>query len=110
MRGGVILLDVDVKGAFKLKEKYPTAAMIFILPPDRKELVRRLKQRGTEDDKHLRIRRKRALSEMKLYKKFEYVVINEDLNTAVNEVEMIVKSLHCRLDNLNQEQIKHIVG
>jgi guanylate kinase len=109
-RGGVILLDVDVKGAFKLKEKYPKAAMIFVLPPNRKELVRRLKRRGTEDDKHLRIRRRRALSEMKLYKEFEYVVVNADLNTAVNEVEMIIKSLHCRLDNLNQEQIKRIVG
>jgi len=110
VRGGVILLDVDVKGAFKLKEKYPMAAMIFILPPNRKELVRRLKQRGTEDDKHLRIRRRRALSEMKLFKEFEYVIVNENLDTAVNEVEMIVKSLHCRLDNLNQEQIKRIVG
>jgi guanylate kinase len=108
--GGVILLDVDVKGAFKLKKEYPMAAMIFILPPDKAELKRRLKLRGTEDDKHLKIRQKRALNEMKLYKKFEYVVINRNLITAVSEVEMIVKSLHCRLDNIDLEQIDRIVG
>lgn len=109
-RGGVILLDVDVKGAFKLKREYPDAATIFVLPPNRGELMRRLKLRGTEDDKHLKIRQKRALNEMKLFKKFEYVVINKNLDTAVNEVEMIIKSLHCRLINLDLEQIRRIVG
>jgi len=108
--GGVILLDVDVKGAKKLKSQYPQAVTIFILPPSGAELKRRLKKRGTEDDKHLRIRRKRALSEMKLYKRFDYVVINKDLETAVNEVEMIIKSFHCRLKYLDAEQINRIVG
>lgn len=108
--GGVILLDVDVKGAFKLKKKYRTAATLFILPPSKAELMRRLKKRGTEDDKHLRIRQKRAISEMRLFRKFEYVIINDDLDKAVKEVEMIVKSLHCRTDNLNSEQIDRIVG
>jgi guanylate kinase len=109
-KGGVILLDVDVKGAFKLKREYPDAATIFILPPGRGELMRRLKLRGTEDDKHLKIRQKRALNEIKLFKKFEYIVINKDLDTAVNEVELIIKSLHCRLINLDLEQIRRIVG
>jgi len=109
-KGGVMLLDVDVKGAGKLKEQFPLAATIFILPPSKLELKKRLKRRGTEDDKHLRIRRKRALSEMKLYKRFEYVVVNKDLKTAVDEVDMIIKSLHCRQRNLNLEQINQIVG
>jgi guanylate kinase len=109
-KGGVMLLDVDVKGAHKLKRAYPSAAKIFILPPSKKELKRRLKQRGTEDDKHLKIRQKRALSEMKQFRQFEYIVINDNLNTAVEEVEMIIKSLHCRKDNLDLEQINRIVG
>ncbi len=108
--GGVMLLDVDVKGAFKLKDKYPSAATIFILPPSKTELKKRLKKRGTEDDKHLQIRLKRAIGEMKLYKKFEYTIINKDLITAVNEVEMIIGSLHCRKNNLNLEQIDRIIG
>ena len=108
--GGVMILDVDVKGAKKLKKEYKMAATIFILPPSRTELKRRLKRRGTEDDKQLRIRQRRALSEMRLFDKFEYTVINKDLNTAVNEVDMIIKSLHCRKNNLDMEQINRIVG
>jgi len=108
--GGVMLLDVDVKGAKKLKAQFPEAATIFILPPNKTELKKRLKRRGTEDDKHLKIRRSRALSEMKLFKRFEFVVVNKDLGTAVDEVEMIIKSLHCRQGNLNLEQINRIVG
>ncbi len=109
-KGGVMLFDVDVKGAQKLKDIYKDAATIFILPPSQAELKRRLKRRGTEDDKHSKIRQKRAISEMKLYKRFEYVVINSDLSSAVKDVEMIIKSLHCRQSNLNLEQIRRIIG
>ncbi|MBN2227515.1 MAG: guanylate kinase [candidate division Zixibacteria bacterium] len=108
--GGVIILDVDVKGAFKLKTQYPTAALVFILPPGKAELRRRLKRRGTEDDKQLRIRRMRAEEEMKLFSRFEFVVVNKDLDVAVNEVDMIIRSLHCRKQNLDLEQIKRIIG
>jgi len=108
--GGVMILDVDVKGARKLKKAYPLAATIFILPPSRLELKRRLKKRGTEDDKHFKIRQRRALSEMKLFGQFEYTVINDNLDSAVNEVNMIIKSLHCRKSNLDLEQISRIVG
>jgi len=109
-KGGVMLLDVDVKGAKKLKKAYPMAATIFILPPSKTELRKRLKKRGTEDDKQLKIRQKRALSEMKLFRQFEYTVVNNNLKTAVNEVEMIIGSLHCRKMNLNLEQINRVVG
>jgi len=108
--GGVILLDVDVKGAFKIKRLYPEAALLFILPPSRAELTRRLKKRGTEDDKQVKIRLNRALTEMGLFSKFEYVVINNDLETAVSEVDMIINSLHCRRKNLNVEHIWRIIG
>ncbi len=97
--GGVMILDVDVKGAFKLKRLYPEAATIFVLPPNQRELARRLKMRHTEDDKQLKIRLKRAVSEMKLYNKFEYIVVNKDLGTAVDEVRMIIGSFHCHLDH-----------
>ncbi|RKX18677.1 MAG: guanylate kinase [Candidatus Zixiibacteriota bacterium] len=109
-KGGVMLLDVDVKGAKKLKEQFPSAVTIFILPPGRLELKKRLMERGTDNSIQKRIRYKRALSEMKLYKRFEYVVINKDLKPAVDEVDMIIKSLHCRQKNLNLEQINRIVG
>jgi len=109
-QGGVMLFDVDVKGARRLKEQYREAVTIFVLPPGRRELLKRLKRRGTEDDKHLRIRQRRALSEMKLYRRFEYVVINKELGSAIREVEMIVKTLHCRQAGLDPEQIRRIIG
>lgn len=108
--GGVILLDVDVKGAIKLRRLYPEAVLLFILPPSRAELRRRLKKRGTEDDKQLKIRLKRALDEMELFSEFEYVVINKHLDVAVDEVDMIIKTLHCRRKNLNLELIRRIIG
>ncbi len=109
-QGGVMLLDVDVKGAKKLKEQFPSAATIFILPPGKSELKKRLEKRATDNVKSKKIRLKRSLSEMKLFRRFEYVVINKDLKTAVDEVDMIIKSLHCRQKNLNLEQISRIVG
>ena len=109
-----ILLDVDVKGAAKLKKAYPEAATVFILPPSKTELRKRLKRRGTEDDKHFKIRQKRALSEMKLYRKFEYTIVNKNLNTLFETVltvlGQIIKTLHCRKNNLDLEQINRIVG
>ena len=107
--GGVMILDVDVKGAFKLKKEYPMAVSIFILPPSRKELERRLKQRGTEDDKQLKIRLRRAISEMKLYRKFDYVVINQKLETAVNEVEMIINSFPCRKEFIDHRRLSGLL-
>jgi guanylate kinase len=103
-KGGVILLDVDVKGAFKLKKQYPMAVTIFILPPTVRELARRLKMRRTEDDNQLKIRLRRAINEMKTYKKFEYIVVNENLNVAVKEVKMIIDSFHCHRDHFTSEK------
>ena len=106
--GGVLLLDVDVKGAMKLKKEYPNAITIFIMPPSVKELRKRLIQRGTETKQQLKIRFENAIKELMLFKKFDYAVVNKELNTAVDEVLAIIKSHHCRTDILNAEQIKNI--
>lgn len=106
--GGVMLLDVDVQGAKKLKSEYPEAITIFILPPSVKELRKRLIQRGTETKKQLAVRFDNAREEMKLFNKFDYAVVNNDLTTAVQEVLAIIKSHHCRTDKMSAEQIKKI--
>jgi len=109
-QGGVMILDVDVQGAFKLKKVYPRAITIFILPPSITALRKRLKRRGTESKEQLKVRFQNAKREMKLFRKFEYVVINDDLNTAVRQVLSIIDSHHCRTKNLNLEQILKITG
>ena len=90
--GRVILLDVDVKGAFSIKKKYPEALSIFIRPPSEKILTRRLKRRGTETKAQLAVRLKNAIAEMKKYNRFDYVIVNDDLNKAVTAADHMIKS------------------
>lgn len=108
--GGVMILDVDVQGAFKLKKAYPDALTVFILPPSKAELRRRLVRRGTETKEQLRVRFENAKMEIKLYSRFEYAVINQELDEAVRTVLNIIGSHHCRSEKLNPEQIRDLVG
>ncbi len=90
--GDVILLDVDVKGAASIKKKYPQALSLFILPPSEAELRRRLKRRGTETREQVRIRLQNAIAEMKKFNRFDYVIINKDINEAVSAADHMIKS------------------
>ncbi len=109
-RGGVMLLDIDVQGAEKIKAAYPDAITIFILPPSEAALRDRLSARGTETDDQLQVRFENAKGEMTIWDKFEYAVINENLDTAVTEVEAAIVSHHCRTDRIAKEQINSIIG
>lgn len=108
--GGVMLLDVDVQGARKLRRRYSEAITIFILPPSRQELRKRLTKRGTETEEQKRVRFENASKEMKLYKDFEYVVVNDSLDTAVDDVLSIIRAHPCRTQFVKKEEIRHIVG
>ena len=109
-KGGVIILDVDVQGAFKLRREYPDAITIFISPPSIAELKRRLRRRGTETDEQLKVRFKNAIDEMKLFYKFDYVVINKELNVAVKQVLSIINAHECRTDYINKKQFTEKIG
>ncbi len=108
-KGGVILLDVDVKGAFKIKKAFPQAVSIFIVPPSTKELRRRLKARGTETAEQLKIRLNRSLAEMELFRRFDYTVINDDLDEATKLVDCIIHSFQARKKSLDFEYIESII-
>ena len=109
-QGGVMLLDVDVQGAFKLRKGYPQAITIFVLPPSVSALRKRLKRRGTESREQLKVRFQNAQREMKLFRRFGYVVINDDLNAAVRQVLSIIDSHSSRTEYLDLEQIIRITG
>jgi len=109
-KGGVMLLDVDIQGALRLKKEYPDAITIFILPPSIAALKERLRKRGTETSDQLAVRFHNARKEMRLYRRFEYVVVNKELGEAVSQVLSIVEAHHCRTDKLNPEQMKRISG
>jgi guanylate kinase len=103
-----MILDVDVRGAFKLKKRYPEAIMIFVLPPSIRELKRRLTRRGTETAAQLKVRFDNAIQEMRLFNKFDYAVINQDLEKAVKQVLAIIESHPCRVDRMTAEHIKRL--
>lgn len=112
-KGIDIILDITVAGAINIKRNYSDAVMIFVLPPSITELERRITNRGSEDAQSLRQRLKYAYSEFQNVGEYEYVVVNDDLETAVNDVKTIVASERMKynrnpsiLDELYKGEIK----
>ncbi|MDO9577382.1 MAG: guanylate kinase [Candidatus Cloacimonadales bacterium] len=89
-KGQHIILDIDVWGALQIIEKDVDVITIFILPPTQAELVKRLKTRKTETEEVLRIRLETAEKEMKEIRRFDYLVINDVFEDAVQEVKTII--------------------
>lgn len=87
-----LLLEIDTQGALQVKDKMDNAVLIFILPPSKEELERRLRGRGTETEESIQKRLKTVESEMENAKAFHYNVINDDVERAVEEIEGIIKN------------------
>lgn len=98
-----IIIEVDVNGAASIREKLPQAVSIFIMPPSLKELKNRLSGRGTEPEEIINQRMQSALSEIKRATEYDYIVINDDIATAVNDIHSIISSE--RLKTERQKQI-----
>lgn len=91
--GKSILLEVDVKGALSIKKLYPEAQLIYISPPSYEELVKRLRERRTENESDFRKRIERAKMELRLKDKFDYIVVNKILDEAIKEVSILVERI-----------------
>lgn len=91
-QGKIVLFDVDVNGGLSIKKQYPEdAVLIFIKPPSLEDLKRRLQRRNTEDDVQLKHRLDRVPMELDRGLLYDYSVVNDDLNKAIDEVDEIVK-------------------
>lgn len=88
--GNSVILEVDVHGALEIKRIYPDAILIYIAPPSFEELLIRLKKRQTENEEDLRKRIERAKMELSHKDKFDYIIINNDLNTAYYEIKVLI--------------------
>ena len=88
-----ILFDIDWKGARKIRKNYNKDDIIdfFILPPSKNELKRRLVKRGRDNKKEIKLRLSYAIDEMKHYKEYKYVLINEKIQNTVNEIKKIIE-------------------
>lgn len=90
-RGRSVILDIDVKGARQIKERFPDAATLFIAPPSMEELKRRLVRRGTDDPATIRKRLTNAEWEMAQQGEYQRVIVNDDLDAATEELVKAVK-------------------
>ena len=90
----IMLIEMDVKGSMSIKELYPDQTFsIFIMPPSISQLRQRLRSRGTDSEKRINIRLKRFQEEMEFREKFDYVMINEDLDLAKIELQKTINKL-----------------
>lgn len=91
--GNDVVLEIDVQGAFIVKEKMPEALLIFVKPPSMEELRRRLAGRGSETIDELELRLKNAESEIACAERYDYVIVNDDLEKTVEKViEIVMKN------------------
>ena len=112
-KGIDVLLIIDIQGALKIKKKYKRGIFIFIMPPNMRELKNRLIARGTETKEKVINRFKTAYKEINAITKYNYVVVNDEIDIAVNKVEAILLAEKCsvsRIDDLelnNKEELIH---
>lgn len=110
--GRDVILTIDVQGADQARKLFSDAISVFVLPPSRDTLLRRLDTRGANSSEDLQTRLKNALYELAQYKNFDYIVINDDLNRATGELAAIVTAERCRRNRRSEiaEQIINTFG
>lgn len=92
--GKDVILEIEIQGALKIKERFPKALLLFVMPPSVKELERRLLGRGTETGEVIAARLSRAGEEAEGIEKYDYLVINDDLNTCVAQMHALIQGAH----------------
>ena len=97
-----VILEIEIEGASNIKKLIPEAIFIFIMPPSLKELIKRLKNRKTETKEKLLERFHTAYQEINEVSKYNYVVVNDNLEDAINKVESILSAEKCRVDRIEE--------
>lgn len=95
-KGTDVILEIDIQGALQIKKKFPEAIFIFIVPPSLEELETRINRRGTDSREVIRKRLHSASKELEYVSEYDYVVINDILDMAVERVKAIITAEKCR--------------
>ena len=106
--GKDVILVIDVQGALNVKRLYPDAIFIFILPPSMEELKNRLIKRGTENHEKIVERFRVAYKEINEISKYNYVIVNDDLEDAAIKMQSIIISERCRVDRIEETNVSNI--
>lgn len=105
--GQDVILEIEPQGALEVKAKYPEALLIFLAPPSGEELYRRLRGRGTETEEIIRARLARAVQETEYVSRYDYLAVNDSLETCVEQLHELIQKEHLRT-NANTSLIKKI--
>jgi guanylate kinase len=100
--GSDVILTIDIQGAAQARELFPDAVSVFVMPPSLDALALRLESRGTDTAQDRRLRLDSALYEMEQYVNFDYIVINDDLDRAIDELVAIITAERCRKARRNE--------
>lgn len=106
--GKDVILEIEIQGALKVKERFPETLLLFVTPPSAQELKKRLETRGTETEKSVRDRLDRAKEEAEGVSGYDYLLVNDDLETCVDVMHQVIQSEHHRIQR-NQGLVQKIV-
>lgn len=111
-RGRTVVLDIDVQGARQVRRMFSEALLIFVLPPSAEVLVDRLSDRASEDPDERRRRLTNARREIEAVGEFDYVVINDDLDSAYAAIESILRAEWCRVPRIRdlEGHARHVIA
>jgi guanylate kinase len=105
--GKDVLLEIEIQGALQIKERFPEALLLFVTTKDAQTLVNRLKGRGTEEEDVILKRLRRAAEESEGIEEYEYIIINDDLDTCIEDMNDIIQKAKLKADR-NKEFIEKI--
>ena len=97
-----VILVIDVNGALSIKKKLPEAVFIFLIPPSMRDLIKRLKKRGTESNDKILSRFKQAYKEINEVNKYNYVIINDEIDNAARKVNAIIEAEKCSVERIEE--------
>lgn len=97
--GKDVLLEIEIQGALKVKEKFPETQLIFVTPPNAEELKKRLIGRGTESMEKIDARLKRAAEEAEYMKDYDYILVNDNLEECVEKMHELIQAQRARTAN-----------
>ncbi|HTX15721.1 MAG TPA: guanylate kinase [Candidatus Baltobacteraceae bacterium] len=103
-----LVLEIDVQGALQVKGKLPRSVAIFVLPPSAPDLERRIRERGQDSEDEIRRRLERARQEILNYNRYDFTIVNDDLERAGREVQAIALASRC-LTPQKEERIREIL-
>ena len=107
-QGRDLVLEIDVQGALQVRRKLPGSVAIFVLPPSRQDLEKRIRARGQDSEDEIERRLDRAREEMLSYSSYDFAVINDNLERAGQEIQAIALGSRCRVTR-NEERIREIL-